>query len=249
MADREPDQWDAIAGLYEQTKHVPVGQAETASLTAAVPDLVGKSVLDVGSGSGYYTRLFRRLGAARVVGVDASAEMVRHARSVEEREPVGISYQHHDATELPVLGSFDVVSAVWLFGNIEGEAKLLEVAHLLRANLAEEGMLVALFPNPDVNHESPPEYQKYGLSYRPTRFVSGRQGVQVRFLTEPPVEFEGFFWPPGVVEAALRDAGFTDMQRQPTKIPEDALVERGPQFWEALLASPSFAVLTARAGQ
>jgi SAM-dependent methyltransferase len=223
--------------------------AETASLTAALPDLVDKSVLDVASGTGYYTRLFRRLGAARVVGVDAAADMVEHARSVEAREPLGISYQHHDAAELPVLGSFDVITAVWLFGNIEGEAKLVEVARRLRANLAEDGTLVALFPNPDAYRESSPDYQKYGVSYRPTRFVAGWQGVQVRFLTEPPVEFEGLVCPPGVVEAALRGAGFTDLQRQPTKVPEDALAERGPQFWEAFLASPHFAVLTARSGR
>ncbi|MGH3427066.1 MAG: class I SAM-dependent methyltransferase, partial [Mycobacteriales bacterium] len=203
-------------------------------------------VLDVGSGTGYYTRLFRRLGAAQVVGVDASAEMVKHARSVEEREPLGISYQHHDAVELPVLGNFDVITAVWLFGNIEGEAKLWEMARRLRANLAEGGVLVALVPNPDAYYESSPEYQKYGVSYTPTQFMAGRQGVRVHFLTESPVEFEGFFWPPGVVEAALRDVGFTDLQPQPTKVPEDDLAERGPQFWEALLASPHFSVLTAR---
>lgn len=110
-------------------------------------------------------------------------------------------------------------------------------------------MLVALFPNPDTDHESSPERQKYGLSYTPTRVVSGQQGVQVCFLTDPPIEFEAFFSPPGVVEATLRGAGFADVQRQPTKVPEDALAERGPQFWETLLASPHFAVFTARAGQ
>jgi SAM-dependent methyltransferase len=249
VTNTEPDQWDAIGALYEQVKHVPVGLAETASLTAALPDVVGKSVLDVASGTGYYTRLLRRLGAARVLGVDASAEMVAYARSIEEREHLGISYQQHDANELPVLGSFDVITAVWLFGFMEGEARLLDVARRLRANLVDGGTLVALFPNPDSFYESPPEYDKYGVTYKPSRSVSGRQGVRVRFLIEPPIEFEGFFWPPGAVEAALTRAGFTDVQPQPTRVPQEALAERGPQFWEVLLASPNFAVLAARAGQ
>lgn len=247
MADTEPDQWDAIGALYERVKHVPVGLAETASLTGALPDVTGKSVLDVASGTGYYTRLLRRLGAARVLGVDASAEMVAYARSVEEREHLGISYQQHDANELPVLGGFEVITAAWLFGFMEGEARLLDVARRLRANLVEGGTLVTLLPNPDACYESPSEHDKYGLSYKPTRPASGRQGVRVRFLIEPPVEFEGFFWRPGVVEGALVRAGFADVQRQPTKVPPEALAERGPQFWEALLASPTFAVLTARA--
>jgi predicted RNA methylase len=45
--------------------------AERATLLAALPDLRGKSVLDVACGTGFYPRAFRRLGADPVVGVDS----------------------------------------------------------------------------------------------------------------------------------------------------------------------------------
>ncbi|MBV8934163.1 MAG: hypothetical protein JOZ47_11570 [Kutzneria sp.] len=93
----------------------------------------------------------------------------------------------------------------------------------------------------------PTVYQKYGLSYTRTRFVSGRQGVHVRFLTDPQVEFEGFFWPAGVIETTLVSAGFTGVQRQPTKVPGDISTEQGSRFWDELLANPYFAALRARA--
>ncbi|KAA8880654.1 class I SAM-dependent methyltransferase [Nocardia colli] len=244
----EPNQWDTVAESYDEVKHVPAGLAETATLTAVMPDLAGKSVLDVGSGTGYYARLFRHLGAARVVGVDAAAQMIRRARSIDKFEGLSIDYQHYDAAEMPVLGAFDVISAVWLFGNIAGAAELSAVAGRLRANLAADWMLVALFPNPEVDYESPPEYGKYGLTYTPTRLVADRQAVTVRFLTVPPVEFEGYFWRPGVVEEILRKAGFADIERHATKVPPSAVAEYGPQFWAELLANPHFAVITAHAG-
>ncbi len=65
-----PDQYDAIGALYERVKSLPVGLVEQATLLAALPDLAGRSVLDVGTGTGFYPRTFKRLGAGRVVGVD-----------------------------------------------------------------------------------------------------------------------------------------------------------------------------------
>jgi hypothetical protein len=47
------DQYDAIGALYERTKALPVGRAEQGTLLAAMPDLRGRSILDVGTGTGF----------------------------------------------------------------------------------------------------------------------------------------------------------------------------------------------------
>jgi hypothetical protein len=65
----------------------------------------------------------------------------------------------------------------------------------------------------------------------------------VHVLGDPPFDFESFFWPPGVVEAALERAGLGDLTRHPTVVLDD---ERGEDFWAPLRQSPSFAVFTAR---
>src|ERR1700680_4839642 len=43
------------------------------------PDLAGKSVLDVGCNAGFYSVQAKRLGAARVLGVDARQHEIRQA--------------------------------------------------------------------------------------------------------------------------------------------------------------------------
>lgn len=62
-------------------------------------DLRGLKVADLACGSGHYTRKLQAAGAAQVVGVDISPEMVAIARGIESREPLGVEYLCLDATQ------------------------------------------------------------------------------------------------------------------------------------------------------
>ncbi|MFD1151142.1 class I SAM-dependent methyltransferase [Saccharothrix hoggarensis] len=243
MAESD-EQYDALGELYERTKHIPTGLAERATFLAALPDLRGRSVLDVACGTGFYPREFRRLGADRVVGVDSAAEMVAHARAVEAREPLGIAYHRHDAAALPVLGGFDVVTAVWLLGYAEDEAALDRMTGNLRANLVPGGTLAVLTPNPDADWDLLADYGRYGYDVVRSGPPGVRQPVVVRVHGDPPFDFDSFFWPGDAFAAALGRAGLHDVTRHPTVVPDDG---RGEAFWGPLRRSPSFAVYTARA--
>ena len=48
------------------------------------------------------------------MGVDISPEMIRLANQQEQAEPLGITYRVHDALELPNLGPFELITAIWL---------------------------------------------------------------------------------------------------------------------------------------
>ncbi|MEN3306394.1 MAG: toxoflavin synthase [Micromonosporaceae bacterium] len=239
------DQYDAIGQLYERTKSLPVGLAEQGTLLGALPEVAGRAVLDVGTGTGFYPRHFKRLGAGRVVGVDASPEMIAYARRVEEREPLGIEYAVHDGGTLPVLGQFAVLTAVWLLGYAEGVAALDHLLGRLLANLAPGGTLVALVPNPELDWNGLREYPRYGLTAAKTEMSHGRQGYTVHIDGDPPFDFAGYAWPPGVVEAALGRAGLADVRRHPVTVPAEALAGRGTEFWAPLVANPTFAVFSA----
>jgi SAM-dependent methyltransferase len=84
-------------------------------------DVVGKSVLDVGCGSGIYSVDFARRGAKRVVGVDFSTNMLRIARDDEER--------------------FDVVFAMGVFDYLADPGPFLR-----KMATASRGKTLASFP-------------------------------------------------------------------------------------------------------
>lgn len=241
----QPDQYDLLGDLYERTKALPVCQAETATLWSALPPLTGRSVLDVACGTGYYPRLFKQTGAERVVGVDASRVMISYACRVEEQDPLDIAYQVGDAATLPRLGSFDLVTAVWLLGYAESEQVLQRMLTNLNHNLAGGGLLIALVPNPDLDWDRVDILPRYGITATKTAPSAGRQGYSVRVEGDPPFEFQGYTWPSDVLADAFRAAGFVDFVRHPATTPEDGEHARPPRYWDALLTNPTFAVYSA----
>jgi ubiquinone/menaquinone biosynthesis C-methylase UbiE len=76
-----------------------------------VPDLNGRSVLDLGCGEGRYTRSLARRGA-KMTGVDISAVMVEHARHEEARAPLGIRYEVGSSAQLGTFADAGFDSAI-----------------------------------------------------------------------------------------------------------------------------------------
>jgi len=104
------DAWDAFvesgADYHRTELHGP-------ALLDVCGDVRGLRVLDLGCGQGWFSRRPAGRGA-RVVGVDAAAPMIAHARRHEAARPLGIVYHHLDAARVAErwpAGAFDLVTA------------------------------------------------------------------------------------------------------------------------------------------
>jgi SAM-dependent methyltransferase len=83
-------QYDHIGSKYDQYAQTATQkQAESYTFFRMVGPLEGKRVLDLACGFGYYTRRLKQRGAAQVIGVDISPEMIRLGREHEQVEPGG----------------------------------------------------------------------------------------------------------------------------------------------------------------
>jgi ubiquinone/menaquinone biosynthesis C-methylase UbiE len=89
--------YDEIAHEYRDSKLLPFRDyAESYSLFRLIGKLDGKTVLDLACGEGHYTRRLKQAGAARVLGVDISPEMIKLAEDSETTTPLGCQYQVED---------------------------------------------------------------------------------------------------------------------------------------------------------
>jgi SAM-dependent methyltransferase len=104
------------------------GMPEWPSLKAMLPDLTGLRVVDLGCGFGWFCRWARETGAASVLGLDVSENMLVRARETT-RDPA-ISYRQADleAVELPPA-AFDLAHSALTLHYIENLARLFAVVH------------------------------------------------------------------------------------------------------------------------
>ncbi|MFJ6513473.1 class I SAM-dependent methyltransferase [Streptomyces sp. NPDC091406] len=242
-------QYDEIGEAFEGFKALPLTHhAEVPSFLALVGDVRGRSVLDLASGTGFYSREFRRRGAAEVLGIDISGEMVAAAREQESREPLGVRYEVGDVSELPALGQqFDVALAVQLLNYAEDIDAMERMCRNVHRNLVPGGEFFVLAQRPDYRFDGP-SLRKYGFLCEATG-ETGETGPRVRVtaLLDPPIRIETGCPRRDVYEKCLRTAGFTDLTWVPLEVSEAGLRAFGADFWADLHANPPLEMLRCRA--
>ena len=119
---------------------------ETPTLLAMLPDMKGKTVLDIGCGMGHHAKQYADMGAASVLGIDISEKMLGYAR--EHNSADCITYRRMPMEDISALArQFDLVTSSLVFDYIEDFDKLMrDVFGLLK----EDGELVYSMSHPIV---------------------------------------------------------------------------------------------------
>lgn len=130
MAQNIYDDPDFFAG-YSQLRRSVLGlegAPEWPSIQAVLPDLTGKRVVDLGCGFGWFSRWAAVNGAASVLGLDLSANMLAKAKA--ETSDSRITYESADleTVTLPVA-AFDFAYSALAFHYIDDFARLTRTIH------------------------------------------------------------------------------------------------------------------------
>jgi ubiquinone/menaquinone biosynthesis C-methylase UbiE len=127
---------------------------EWPSLRAMLPNLQGRSVLDLGCGFGWFCRWARENGAAKVLGIDVSKKMLERAKA--ETHDAGITYTRADMEQLALpASSFDLAYSSLALHYIEDVRGLMAKVH--RA-LVAGGRLVFSVEHPIYTAPSDPKF-------------------------------------------------------------------------------------------
>jgi 2-polyprenyl-3-methyl-5-hydroxy-6-metoxy-1,4-benzoquinol methylase len=96
---------------------------EWPAFKSLLPDLNGKSVLDLGCGFGWHCRYARECGAQRVLGIDMSRKMLERARM--QTKDGGVEYRQSAIEDLQFDATkFDVIISSLVFHYVEQFATL-----------------------------------------------------------------------------------------------------------------------------
>ena len=215
-------QYDAIAGDYRDSKQLPFRSfVERYTLFRMLGDVRGRTVLDLACGDGFYARLLMRAGAAAVVGVDISDEMIRLAREEERRQPLGCVYRRGDAAGIEPDEPVDLVVAMYLLNYAETPGELARFCRVVHDALRPGGRVVGFNDNvlnPPSRGGSP---GKYGFE-RTCGTSPPSEGDVILYTFAgsdgKPFRFRNFFLSPETYDDAFRTAGFRDFRWVPAAL-------------------------------
>jgi SAM-dependent methyltransferase len=237
--------YDQIAEQYQRAKLQPWrAHIERYTLLRLVGDLTGKAVLDLACGEGYYTRVLRRRGAARVVGVDLSRGMIELAQAQEARAPLGIEYRIGDARTLDLPEQFDLAFAAYLLNYAHTAEELTQMCRAVARSLRPGGRFVTVNNDP----REPPAHFSTGRAYGFLKHIEGElvEGAPVIwefFLPEGSFQITNYCLGVATMEAAFREAGLREVHWHAPEVSPEGVREFGQEHWAPFLDSPPVAFI------
>lgn len=104
------------------------GAPEWPTLKSMLPGLAGKRVVDLGCGFGWFCRWARDVGAAEVLGLDVSANMLARAREMTSDPAITYRQADLETLELPAA-SVDLAYSSLTLHYLEQLGRLFAVVH------------------------------------------------------------------------------------------------------------------------
>ncbi|KAK4541275.1 hypothetical protein LTR36_008191 [Oleoguttula mirabilis] len=264
-------QYDTIAAAYSSSNLTDLpGEIITANLLRrGLGDVQDLTILDLACGSGLYSRMVIELGARTVTAVDISSEMLRIGQSIEDsaardsdttaapdgtsadgRTGYRIVYHQADCSQpLDHLGlkpgSFDLVTANWLFNYASNRTELANMWRNVSRYLAPGGRFVGV----GELHSLEPALNRSewaGIRVSVAGETDDATKVHTELLSEPPVAFDSFIlkcadWYRDVpLEVGMEDVAFTPPGIE--EVPEHC---RDVEEWREVLVVPYCLLYTA----
>jgi len=217
------------------------GAAEWPALLAMLPPMRDLKVVDLGCGFGWFCRWAREQGAASVLGLDLSENMLARARAMTADAAIAYARADLERLDLPE-GAFDLAYSSLAFHYVEDLAELLRRVH--RA-LRPGGRLVFSIEHPIYMAPAAPSWAVDGEG-RKTWPVDGysREGPRVTdWLAKGVVKHHRTI---GTTLNLLIRAGFTLAHIEEFS-PTEAQIAAKPELAEER-ERPMFLMVAARRG-
>jgi SAM-dependent methyltransferase len=147
----------------------------------ALPDVIGKDVVELGCGTAYFGAWLKKAGAARVVGVDPTPAQLETARRCNEKFGLGLEFVEAFGEDVPLPdASFDLVvseygASIWA----DPYKWIPEAARLLRDGgelvfLRNSTLVILCSPDEDVPATETLQRPQFGMF----RFQWPGEGVE-----------------------------------------------------------------------
>lgn len=201
------------------------------------------TVLDLACGEGVSSRLFKKMGAQSVLGLDISKELIDIANLTPE---LGIKYGVADvfADDLSKYGQFDIVTAIMLIHYANNEEELKYFIKNVSACLKSNSVFYLLTVNPLLLKEG---YKNYGIKLSSE---DKNEGAAVlvelhEFDWKKYCEFHINYYSKETYNKLFNELGF-EIEWLPGIVSEEGIKEYGQEFWKDYVNNPIYMIIKAK---
>ncbi|MBP9751627.1 MAG: class I SAM-dependent methyltransferase [Candidatus Moranbacteria bacterium] len=226
---QEPMQYEAISDRYTELVKTDPGKmfVQFPSALQLLGDVSGKTILDVGCGSGMFDQELSRRGA-KVTAYDISSEQIAHAKEAQEKELSHVEYLVSSPQEFKSGKLFDEAVSVLVLHYAPDTEYLRDFFSSTEKVIKEGGRFVCILTNP--------EFKRLGevvCNRCFKRLENGKMSADF-FDKNKEVSFSAEFsdFSTGDYEKAATDAGFSRFEWIPLQVSEDGLQKLGADYWK-----------------
>ena len=210
---------------------------ETPIITAMLPPLKDKRILDIGCGMGQHAVQYSKAGAASVLGIDISEKMLEYARENSSAE--NITYRRLAFEDLEQLDErFDVITSSLAFDYSEDFALLMKKIYAL---LNDGGFLVFSMSHP-ISTAYDGVYDRYTRTEKGERLYANLHNYGIegeRHFKWVVDDYEVYHRKISTLINCIASAGFIIEECQESTVPDDILKEH-PDMFGGVVHHPDF---------
>ncbi|MBT3310850.1 MAG: class I SAM-dependent methyltransferase [Desulfobacteraceae bacterium] len=172
-------------------------------------------------------------GAARVMGMDYFAEMIKLAQIKEAQSPSCVEYRQMNMFDPEQLGNFYLVVAFSVISIASTKEELLNACKTITMNLKQGGRFITVGLNPEQYPKTYPFTEKYGfkvLNKPPQK--EGDSLLSSIMADGKELFFEDYYFTHDSYEWAFKTAGFREIHWHKPVISPEGIEKYGKTFWQ-----------------
>lgn len=219
-----------LVTAYQQTDEKPDKRFSILpTVLQAMGHLSGKNVLDLGCGSGFFSRAFADAGAEKVLGIDNSMAQIDLAK----KEPRShITYLVEDVFKT-LLPKADRICVPFLINYLSSKIELLPFLRKVREALNEKGEAIFVIDLPSGRN-----LKKYGARKTVHGFYEDGTPMTLELFNRSEQRLcvlKAFFVTPATFEAALEETGFSTIEKIAPIVSKEGIDAFGEEYWRLYL--------------
>ena len=210
---------------------------ETPIITAMLPDMKGKKILDIGCGMGQHAMQYSKAGAASVLGTDISEKMLSFA--MENNAADNITYRRLAFEDIAQLDEkFDLITSSLAFDYSQDFEGLMSDVYSL---LNDGGYLVFSMSHP-ISTAYDGVYDRYTRTKDGVRLYANLHNYGIegeRHFKWVVDDYEVYHRMFSTLVNAIAKAGFVIEECQESKVP-DEILKAHPDKFGGVIHQPDF---------